>query len=224
MVKSFILAAAVAAAAAPAAIPDKPHAAAGEWRLSDVAGKIACTLVLSEERVSAGLAVRAPLACRRGFPALKDLAAWSLDAQGAIVFSDPGQQRLAVFTPQPGAPYEAKSPGGKTWRLERTKHASQFQSARERMSGAFRLSSAGGAVLCELTLTANLLGNAGSVTPVQCAPPWNEKAFAVWSLKDGRLTLFDKTRKTLLVMLKSESADSFVAGDPKADAVTLARK
>lgn len=222
MVKSLVIAAAIAAATGPVASPDAPRTSAGEWRLSDAGGKIACTLTLSDEHGVAGNVVKVPLACRRAFPPLKDLAAWVMDPQGAIVFSDPTQNKIATFTPQPGAPYEAKTPEGKTWRLEPS-HAPHLLSARERMTGAFRLSGPGGAVLCDLTLTANLFGNGGSVSHGQCAAPWSDKAFAVWSLQGGRLTLFDKTRKALLVM-KTSDPTTFVANSPKAEVVTLARK
>lgn len=222
MAKSLILAAAIAAAGIPASPPDSPRGAVGDWRLSDVSGKLACTLTLSGERGRSGFVVRAPLACRRGFPLLKDLAAWSLDPQGAIVFSDPAQRRIAVFSPQPGAPFEAKITEGKVWRLEPSR-ATRLQSPRERMTGAFRLSGPGGAVLCDLQLTANLFGTAGAVTPVQCAPPWGDRNLTSWSFREGRLTLFDKARKPLLV-LKTDTPTTFVASDPKADAVVLARK
>ncbi len=154
---------------------------------------------------------------------MKDIAAWSLDPQGgAIVFSDSHQHRVVTFSPQPGAPYEAKTAENKIWRLE-SNRAPHVLSARERMTGPFRLSGAGGAVLCEFTFTANLFGNAGSVTPGQCAAPWSDKPIAAWSLQGGRLTLLDKTRKALLVM-KFEGPSTFVTNDPKTDAVRLARK
>jgi hypothetical protein len=222
LIKSLIIAAALTAAVSPAAVPDALRPIVGQWRLSDVGGKIACTLTLTSEPSVAGYAMRVPLACRRGFPPLKDISAWNVDAQGAIVFADPTKKHLVVFAPQAGAPYEAKAPENKTWRLEPNRAVQQL-SARERMTGAFRLSGPGGTVLCDLNLTANLFGNAGSVTPGQCSAPWSDKAITAWALQRGRLTLFDAARKPLLV-LKVADASTFVAADPKAETLTLARK
>jgi hypothetical protein len=102
-----------------AAIDPAALKAAGDWRLSEVGGKIACTLTLSRETSSAGYALKAPLACRRAFPALKTVAAWSVDPKGSIVLSDANALPLVTFPAQAaGQPYEAKSPDGRTWRLE----------------------------------------------------------------------------------------------------------
>lgn len=92
--------------------------AAGDWRLSEVGGKIACTLTLTREASFAGYALKAPLACRRAFPALKGVAAWALDDKGGIVLSDSNALPIVTFPAQATGPYEAKSPDGRTWRLE----------------------------------------------------------------------------------------------------------
>ena len=91
---------------------------AGDWRLSEVGGKIACTLTLTREASFAGYALKAPLACRRAFPALKTVAAWALDDKGGIVLSDARAQPIVTFPVQAKGPYEAKAPDGRTWRLE----------------------------------------------------------------------------------------------------------
>jgi hypothetical protein len=93
--------------------------ASGDWRLSAVGGKTACTLTLTLNRdaTDAGYEVRAPLACRRAFPALKSVAAWALDGKGGIVLSDAKAQMIVTFPVQNKAPYEAKAPDGHTWRL-----------------------------------------------------------------------------------------------------------
>ena len=105
---------AVAAALDPAALRT-----AGDWRLSEVGGKVACTLTLTREASFSGYALKAPLACRRAFPALKGVAAWALDEKGGIVLTDAHALPIVTFpAAQAGAPYEAKSPDGRTWRLD----------------------------------------------------------------------------------------------------------
>jgi len=109
---------ALAPAVRCAAVDATSLRAAGDWRLSEVGGKIACTLTLTREASFSGYALKAPLACRRAFPALKGVAAWALDPKGGIVLTDAHALPIVTFPAQATGPYEAKSPDGRTWRLE----------------------------------------------------------------------------------------------------------
>jgi Protease inhibitor Inh len=111
----------VCSSALAAVEPTAAARAAGDWRLSEVGGKIACTLTLTRQTNSAGFELRAPLACRRAFPALKAVANWALDDKGGIVLSDGRAQPIVTFPTQSKGPYEAKAPDGRTWRLEPVK-------------------------------------------------------------------------------------------------------
>jgi hypothetical protein len=95
--------------------------AAGDWRLSEVGGKVACTLTLTRQTSFAGFELKAPLACRRAFPALKTVANWAFDDKGGIVLSDARAQPIVTFPIQSKGPCEAKAPNGRTWRLEPVK-------------------------------------------------------------------------------------------------------
>jgi len=109
--------------AASAAALEPSAQRVGDWRLSEVGGKVACTLTLTHEASFAGYALKAPLACRRAFPALRAVAAWALDDKGGIVLTDDHDQAIVTFpaaSPTDGA-YETKSPDGRTWRLEPVK-------------------------------------------------------------------------------------------------------
>lgn len=101
-----------------AAVDSTSMRTAGDWRLSEVGGKIACTLTLTREASFAGYALKAPIACRRAFPALKGVAAWALDGKGGIVLSDANSLPIVTFPAQASGSYETKSPDGRTWRLE----------------------------------------------------------------------------------------------------------
>jgi hypothetical protein len=223
MAKSLILAAAlVAVTASPGDLDPQSRAALGQWRLTDVGGKIACTLVLTSDASPGGRSVKAPFACRRAFPPLKDLSAWTLDPQSGLVFSTAEGARIVVFAPASGGTYEAKTSDGKSLRLEPSREPRQL-SARQRMTGPFKLTGANGATLCDLSLTANLFGNAGSVVAGECAPGWSDKPFATWSLQDGRLVFRDRGRKPILVM-KSQDSATFVVADSRNEPLTLVRK
>jgi hypothetical protein len=104
-----------------AAVDPAASRAAGDWRLSEVGGKIACTLTLTRQTSSAGFELKAPMACRRAFPALRTVANWALDDKGGIVLSDGRAQPIVTFPTQSKGPYEAKAPDGRTWRLEPVK-------------------------------------------------------------------------------------------------------
>jgi hypothetical protein len=106
---------------AHAAIEPAAFRASGDWRLSEVGGKIACTLTLTRQTSFAGFELKAPLACRRAFPPLKTVAGWMLDGKGGIVLADANAQPIVTFPAQAKGPYEAKAPDGRTWRLEPVK-------------------------------------------------------------------------------------------------------
>jgi Protease inhibitor Inh len=96
---------------------------AGDWRLSQVGGRVACTLTLTLQTSIGGYEVKAPLACRRAFPPLKTVAAWALNEKGGIVLSDAQAHAIIVFPELAGEPFQAKAPDGSTWRLEPLKAA-----------------------------------------------------------------------------------------------------
>jgi hypothetical protein len=122
--RALILAAILWAGIANAAM-DAAAQRVGDWRLSEVGGKVACTLTLTHQTSFAGFELKAPLACRRAFPALKAVAAWTLDDKGGIVLADAKAQPIVTFPAQLKGPFEAKAPDGRTWRLEPLKPAAE---------------------------------------------------------------------------------------------------
>ncbi len=123
---ALIAIAAFAASAASASVDAAALRTSGDWRLSEVGGKIACTLTLTSQASFAGFELKAPLACRRAFPPLRAVAAWSLDDKGGIVLADAKAQPIVIFPVQAGeaqgkGPFETKAPDGHTWRLELVK-------------------------------------------------------------------------------------------------------
>lgn len=222
----LVLSAAILTLAGPALAAVDPavlQAEAGDWRLSEVGGKVACTLTLTRQTSLSGYEVKAPLACRRAFPPLKTVAAWAPDDKGGIVFSDAQAKPIIVFPGQTGGPYEAKAPDGRTWRLEALRETAHAAPVPGRMSGDYKLTALGGATLCDLTLTSNFFGTHGGVTPANCTAPWADRKLAAWSIRSGTLTLLDRTGQSVLVMKPTE-AGAYVVADPKADLVTLSRR
>src|SRR5580658_9443565 len=101
-----------------AAVDTAATRTSGDWRLSEVGGKVACTLTLTRQTSFGGFELRAPLACREAFPPLKTVAAWTLDDKGGIVLADARAQPIVTFPALSKGPYEARAPDGRTWRLE----------------------------------------------------------------------------------------------------------
>jgi hypothetical protein len=224
------LSATVLALAGPAFATAQPaalDAAAGDWRLSEVGGKVACTLTLTRQTSLTGYEVKAPMACRRAFPPLKTVAAWAPDDKGGIVLSDAQAKTIIAFPAQPGqaaGALEARAPDGKTWRLESLRAAAVVTPAKGRMSGDYRLTAIGGATLCDLTFRADMMfATRGPITAVACTPAWGDKKLAYWSMRAGKLSLMDRDGKTILVM-KPGDPGVYVVADPKADLVTLSRR
>ena len=125
---ALIAVAVFAAGAASATVDAAALRESGDWRLSEVGGKIACTLTLTSQASFAGFELKAPLACRRAFPPLREVAAWSLNDKGDIVLADAKAQPIVTFPAQAKeaqgkGPFETKAPDGHTWRLELVKAA-----------------------------------------------------------------------------------------------------
>jgi hypothetical protein len=128
MRRAALIAVALFAGAASATVDAAALRESGDWRLSEVGGKIACTLTLTSQASFAGFELKAPLACRRAFPPLREVAAWSLDDKGGIVLADAKAQPIVTFPAQAKeaqgkGPFETKAPDGHTWRLELVKAA-----------------------------------------------------------------------------------------------------
>ncbi len=227
---AMMLAAALVAPSPPAPTagvdPAALRATVGQWRLSDVGGKVECTLSLTDHMTPAGRDLKAPAACHRAFPPLKAVAAWTLDPQGAIVFNDAARRGVIAFVGAPGGPHQATAPDGKVWRIEPAA-ARPAPGAPIRMRGVFRLSGPGGPNLCDLRLFPDVFGGSGSIRVDRCDAGWANRGFWAWKLKQGFLTLFDKAGKPILV-LKAGDAGVFAGADPKAeakaDAITLTRR
>jgi hypothetical protein len=94
------------------------RAATGPWRLSEVGGKIGCTVALIDRgSLGGGRDVLAPGVCQRAFPPLKELSVWRFDERGSLVFSDPEGRHVVAFAGPLGGPYAATAPDGRLWRL-----------------------------------------------------------------------------------------------------------
>jgi hypothetical protein len=92
--------------------------ATGAWRLSEIGGKIGCTVALTDRgRLGGGHDLLSPGACQRAFPPLKDLSVWRFDERGGLVFSDSEHRHVVAFAGPLGGPYAATAPDGRLWRL-----------------------------------------------------------------------------------------------------------
>ena len=117
---SLIFLAALGLAGEVRAVSDStaPGTVAGDWRLSEVGGRVTCTLTFTHQSSHGGFELKAPLACRRAFPPLEGVVAWTQDDKGGLILSDAQAKPVIVFPEEAGGSYEAKAPDGRTWRLE----------------------------------------------------------------------------------------------------------
>jgi hypothetical protein len=92
--------------------------ATGPWRLSEIGGKIGCTVALIDrESLGGGHDLLSPGACQRAFPPLKELSVWRFDERGGLLFSDAEGRHVVSFAGPLGGPYAATAPDGRIWRL-----------------------------------------------------------------------------------------------------------
>jgi len=120
----IILAAVAASVSAPPVDTggaSKTAAFVGQWRLSEIGGKVGCTVSLSDAPAGQSNLLQVPGACARAFPPLKDLNAWEVNGSGDISFSGGPDHQSVVFKGPAGGPYEARAPDGSAWRLEPAK-------------------------------------------------------------------------------------------------------
>lgn len=117
MIMALAIASAGAAFASGAAAAT-PRDATGPWRLSEIGGKIGCTVALIDRAaLGGGQDVLSPGVCQRAFPPLKDLSVWRFDERGSLIFSDPERRHVVSFAGPLGGPYAATAPDGRIWRL-----------------------------------------------------------------------------------------------------------
>ncbi len=120
MKTAMIMALAIAGLAASfgSAQAAAPRDATGPWRLSEIGGKIGCTVALIDRgTLGGGHDVLSPGVCQRAFPPLKDLSVWRFDERGSLIFSDPENRHVVAFAGPLGGPYAATAPDGRIWRL-----------------------------------------------------------------------------------------------------------
>ena len=201
------------------------RAAIGPWRLGEVGGKVECTLSLTDRTIPGGRDLTVPAACHRAFPPLKDISAWGLDPQGAIVFSNAAGRVVVAFSGAAGGPSQATAPDGKVWRIEPTGALKPLRPPVS-MRGVFRLSGPGGADLCELALSPDIFGGSGSIRVDRCDAGWANRGFWAWTFKRGFLTFVDKAGKPILVLKAGDTgvfAGEGWAPDPKRLTQTAAK-
>lgn len=204
-----LLAALFAALALPAAALEAPKDYAGKWTLSGISeGDAACTLILTAKPVIGGWGVDAPKDCIDRFAAIEDVAAWTVSPGGVIAFIDPLRKVVLKFEPTAVGGYLAHPAGGEAIALDRAR-VDIALTERERMAGAWTLTTLGGAPTCRLKLTATTNGLSGGLRrAAPCQAPWAKAAFATWRRSGGKITLYDGGGRAV-VILKGDSVQGF---------------
>ena len=188
ILRLVLLLCALSVAPALAQAPAAPKALLGNWVLAqDGEGSPTCTLTLKAHRVIGGFELSAPPRCSRVLEAADDIAAWYLNADGALVLADATRRALLVFTKRAsgawaedaGAPYLLTRPT-----LPRTPQAA--------MAGRWNITAVGGVPLCQLVLTSDAKGVSGQVARSgACATAWLDRGWAAWRKRGDGLEILD---------------------------------
>lgn len=113
------LAASLLLAASPAAARP-PQDRAGRYTLSGVSeGDPVCRVKLGSEMAIGGWSLTLAKDCYRKFGLSRDIAAWTVDTNGAIAFIDPLRQPLIRFAPTAIGGYVGEGPNGQPLSLDR---------------------------------------------------------------------------------------------------------
>ena len=121
---ALIAVAAFAASAASASVDAAALRTSGDWRLSEVGGKIACTLTLTSPDQLRGFRAEGAARLPPGIPAAEDGGHLGLDDKGGIVLADAKAQPIVTFPVQAGealarGPTRPRrptaAPGGWSW-------------------------------------------------------------------------------------------------------------
>ncbi len=101
--------------AAPAQTPPAIVALQGAWELTTQDGRGKCRVTLRANEVKGGRAVGFPTTCRRPFPFLQRVSAWSVSDAGFIRLNDAEGRPVLAFEDEPAAlKLKATTPEGAT--------------------------------------------------------------------------------------------------------------
>ena len=150
--------------AAPAAAAPRPKTNTGAWTMSGVTdGAPSCALTFVGK--ADGGKVETSAACVQAFPRLRDATAWAIMGGGkTISLLNPARQRIYRFERTgDGAFATAANRAGDIFLLTKGPPAKAL-SARERMSGAWSVTGAGGKPRCAYVSKSNAAGTKGTLT------------------------------------------------------------
>ena len=162
----YPLGAAVAQAPAPPAAPDARPAqverAVGPWELSNPAGDRKCDVTFTAERAGQGFTLRFAPACIGAFPAVADIVAWNVTADGNVVWLDRAGATTFDFGETEVGIFEAIRPGdGNVYFLTNRGLAGTALPTADEVVGTGMLGQPRGRVLCRLTFKPDLAADAG---------------------------------------------------------------
>ena len=151
-----------AAPATPEARPAQVERAVGPWELSNPAGDRKCDVMFKSERAGPGLALGFALACLATFPAIADIAAWNVTAEGNVLWLDRTGAVAFDFGETEVGIFEAIRPGdGAVYFLTNRGLAGTALPTAEEVVGTGMLGQPRGRAQCRLTFRPDLAASAG---------------------------------------------------------------
>ncbi|MDO9338661.1 MAG: AprI/Inh family metalloprotease inhibitor [Caulobacter sp.] len=211
----------LAALAAAPALAAEPADHAGAYWLGGVSeGDESCDVTLGSEPVIGGWSLKLAADCQEKLGVSPDIAAWTTGGGGQIRFIDALRKPLLVFEPVEIGGFVAQPDGGEPLSLDRAVNGPE-PTEQERMSGPWVVTRMGGDIQCRYASTANKAGSKGTLIPgADCPAPWSR--ISRWEVAKGRVTLFDKAGK-VVVVLPGDSIQGFDGDDAKGEFLGFTR-
>lgn len=206
--------------ASPALAADPVDHAGAYWISGVSEGAESCDVTLGTEPVIGGWSLELAKDCYTEFKLSRDIAAWTVGADGSVRFIDPLRKVLVSFEPVEIGGFVADIGGPEPIALDRAVNEPEL-TEQDRMSGQWVVTRMGGDIQCRLASTSDQAGRKGKLTPgAGCKAPWS--SLTRWEAKGGRIQLFDGKGKVLLG-LKGDSIEGFDGDDAKGELIAFTR-
>lgn len=163
-VLAFGLATQAAGQDAARGAPARVERALGAWELSNPAGDRKCEVAFRADRAGSGFSLAFHSGCAALFPAVGQVAAWSVAPSGAIRWLDRAGTVLFEFDETDLGIFESLRPGDPTvYFLTNLSLAGRQPPAADEVAGVWTIGQPTGRALCTLDLKAELAADAGAL-------------------------------------------------------------
>ena len=174
----------------PPKLGDSAKELVGTWEFSNADRDKVCTATFKADATAVGFKVEFDKNCVIQFPIIADVAGWIYPENDLLRLVDAQRKTLIEFSEVEDGIYEAPTPGLGVLFLQNASSAGPPPKPLEQVAGDWTIVHAGGAPLCQLTLSATPAGDSLALTVKPgCDAAVAKLNFSAWRLDRGELLL-----------------------------------